>query len=337
MAIRVAINGLGRIGRIVLRSWIAHGNEDIDIVAVNVRKTPEAMAYYMKYDSTHGRAPFSVEYDREGLILDGKHIPMYSESDPLELPWKDLGIDLVMECTGHFNKKADALKHVEAGARYVLLSAPSGDADRTIVMGVNEKDFDPQTDIVVSNASCTTNSLAAPTKVIHDVFGIETLMATTIHAYTSTQYLIDNPRGSGRKGRAAGVSLVPASTGAAKAMIPLFPDLKGKMDMIAVRVPTIDGSLTDANYYVKKDHVTAEEVNEALKAACDGYLKGIVEYCDEEIVSSDIISNRHSSIIDALSTKVVDGKVVKVLLWYDNEYGYSNRMIELAAHMGKRI
>jgi glyceraldehyde-3-phosphate dehydrogenase type I len=207
--------------------------------------------------------------------------------------------------------------------------------DKLLVLGVNENEFDPKSHIVVSNASCTTNSLAAVTKVIHQTFGIENLMATTIHAYTATQFLVDTPqKGGGRKGRAAGVSLVPATTGAAKAMGPLFPDLKGKMDMIAVRVPTLDGSLTDANYLLKKA-ATVEEVNAALKKAADGPLKGIVEYCDEEIVSADIVGNPHSGIVDALSTKVV-GNLVKVMVWYDNEFGYSNRMIDLAAVMGKK-
>lgn len=334
MAIKVAINGLGRIGRIVLRCWLERKYSDVEIVAVNDLVPPQDMAYYVKYDSTHGKAPFDVKYDAENLILDGKKIPMFAEKDPALLPWKKLGVDVVMECTGRFTKKQDAMKHVEAGAKYVIISAPADGVDRTIVLGVNEKDFDPKNDIVVSNASCTTNSLAAVTKVMHETFGIENIMATTIHAYTSTQFLVDTPqKGGGRKGRAA-LSLVPATTGAAKAMVPLFPDLKGKMDMIAVRVPTLDGSLTDANFLLKKS-TTLEEVNGALKKAAEGPLKGIVEYCDEEIVSIDIVGNPNSSIIDALSTKVLEGKMVKLMLWYDNEFGYSNRMLELAAYMGK--
>ncbi|MDR1978047.1 MAG: type I glyceraldehyde-3-phosphate dehydrogenase [Synergistaceae bacterium] len=336
MVTKVAINGLGRIGRIVLRRWVEQAHKDVEIVAVNDLISAEDMAYYIKYDSTHGKAPFEVKADGGSLVLGGKKIPMHAEKDPAQLPWKDLGVDIVMECTGRFTKKEEAMKHVTAGAKHVIISAPADGVDRTIVLGVNEKDYDPKNDIVVSNASCTTNSLAAVTKVIHETYGIENLIATTIHAYTATQYLVDTPqRGGGRKGRAAGISLVPATTGAAKAMVPLFPDLKGKMDMISVRVPTIDGSLTDANYLLKKP-VTVEEFNATLKKAAEGPLKGIVEYCDEEIVSVDIIGNPHSGIVDGLSTKVVDGRLVKVMVWYDNEFGYSNRMIDLAAYMGKK-
>jgi glyceraldehyde 3-phosphate dehydrogenase/glyceraldehyde-3-phosphate dehydrogenase (NAD(P)) len=332
MVTKVAINGLGRIGRIVLRCWVERAPKDVEIVAVNDLISAQDMVYYIKYDSTHGKAPFEVKAEGNNLILGGKKIPMYAEKDPAVLPWKDLGVDIVMECTGRFTKKEDAGKHVTAGAKHVVISAPA-DVDKLLVLGVNEKEFDPKAHVVVSNASCTTNSLAAVTKVIHDAFGIDNLMATTIHAYTSTQFLVDTPqKGGGRKGRAAGVSLVPATTGAAKAMGPLFPDLKGKMDMISVRVPTVDGSLTDANYLLKKS-VTVDEVNAVLKKAADGPLKGIVEYCDEEIVSADIVGNPHSGIVDALSTKVV-GNLVKIMIWYDNEFGYSNRMIDLAAYMG---
>jgi glyceraldehyde-3-phosphate dehydrogenase type I len=309
--------------------------KDVEIVAVNDLISAQDMAYYIKYDSTHRKAPFEVKAEGNNLILGGKKIPMYAEKDPTQLPWKTLGVDIVMECTGRFTKKETASQHVTAGAKHVIISAPA-DVDKQLVLGVNEQSFDPKTDIVVSNASCTTNSLAAVTKVIHDTFGIENLMATTIHAYTATQFLVDTPqKGGGRKGRAAGLSLVPATTGAAKAMGPLFPDLKGKMDMIAVRVPTVDGSLTDANYLLKKS-ATVEEVNAVLKKAADGPLKGIVEYCDEEIVSMDIVGNSHSGIVDALSTKVV-GNLAKVMIWYDNEFGYSNRMIDLAALMGKKL
>ncbi|MDR1650047.1 MAG: type I glyceraldehyde-3-phosphate dehydrogenase [Synergistaceae bacterium] len=332
MVTKVAINGLGRIGRIVLRCWVERAPKDVEIVAVNDLISAQDMAYYIKYDSTHGKAPFEVKAEGDNLILGGKKIPMYAEKDPAALPWKDLGVDIVMECTGRFTKKEDAGKHVTAGAKHVIISAPA-DVDKMLVLGVNEKEFDPKAHVVVSNASCTTNSLAAVTKVIHETFGIDNLMATTIHAYTATQFLVDTPqKGGGRKGRAAGISLVPATTGAAKAMGPLFPDLKGKMDMISVRVPTVDGSLTDANYLLKKS-VSVDEVNAVLKKAADGPLKGIVEYCDEEIVSADIISNPHSGIVDALSTKTV-GNLVKIMIWYDNEFGYSNRMIDLAAYMG---
>ena len=229
MITKVAINGLGRIGRIVLRRWVEQARKDVEIVAANDLISAEDMAYYIKYDSTHGKAPFEVKAEGSNLILGEKKIPMYAERDPALLPWKDLGVDIVMECTGRFTKKEEATKHVTAGAKHVIISAPADGVDRTIVLGVNEKDYDPKNDIVVSNASCTTNSLAAVTKVIHETFCIENLIATTIHAYTATQFLVDTPqKGGGRKGRAAGVSLVPATTGAAKAMVPLFPDLRGK-------------------------------------------------------------------------------------------------------------
>jgi glyceraldehyde 3-phosphate dehydrogenase/glyceraldehyde-3-phosphate dehydrogenase (NAD(P)) len=273
-----------------------------------------------------------VEAGEDSLVIDGVKIPLYKEKDPSKLPWKELGVDIVLECTGFFTKREKAAAHLEAGAKRVVISAPADDSDLTIVLGVNEDKYDPSKHAVVSNASCTTNSLAPVTRVLNDSFGIEYLMGTTIHAYTSTQVLVDVPKGGGRKGRAAAVSLVPATTGAAKAMVPLFPELKGRMDMISVRVPVADGSLTDIVVHFKKE-VTVEDVNAALKSAACGRLKGIVEYNDEEIVSADIIGNPHSGIVDAPSTKVIMGKVAKVMVWYDNEYGYSNRMLELAQLM----
>jgi len=301
-------------------------------VALNDLTPPSEMAYLIKYDSVHGRAKFPVEAGEDSLVIDGVKIPLYKEKDPSKLPWKELGVDIVLECTGFFTKREKAAAHLEAGAKRVVISAPADDSDLTIVLGVNEDKYDPSKHAVVSNASCTTNSLAPVTRVLNDSFGIEYLMGTTIHAYTSTQVLVDVPKGGGRKGRAAAVSLVPATTGAAKAMVPLFPELKGRMDMISVRVPVADGSLTDIVVHFKKE-VTVEDVNAALKSAACGRLKGIVEYNDEEIVSADIIGNPHSGIVDAPSTKVIMGKVAKVMVWYDNEYGYSNRMLELAQLM----
>jgi len=329
---KIAINGLGRIGRLVLRCYMANKPSDVEIVALNDLTPPSEMAYLIKYDSIHGKAKFPVEARENCLKLDGKEIPLFKEKDPTKLPWKELGVDIVLECTGIFTKKEKAMAHIEAGAKRVIISAPADDSDLTIVLGVNENLYDPAKHVVVSNASCTTNSLAPVTKILNDAFGIEYLMGTTIHAYTSTQVLVDVPKGGGRKGRAAAVSLVPATTGAAKAMVPLFPELKGRMDMISVRVPVADGSLTDIVVHFKKE-VTVEEVNAALKSAADGKLKGIVEYNDEEIVSADIIGNTHSGIVDAPSTKVIMGKVAKVMVWYDNEYGYSNRMVELAQYI----
>jgi glyceraldehyde 3-phosphate dehydrogenase/glyceraldehyde-3-phosphate dehydrogenase (NAD(P)) len=329
---RIAINGLGRIGRLVLRCYVERKPKDVEIVALNDLTPPSEMAYLIKYDSVHGRAKFPVEAGEDSLVIDGVKIPLYKEKDPSKLPWKELGVDIVLECTGFFTKREKAAAHLEAGAKRVVISAPADDSDLTIVLGVNEDKYDPSKHAVVSNASCTTNSLAPVTRVLNDSFGIEYLMGTTIHAYTSTQVLVDVPKGGGRKGRAAAVSLVPATTGAAKAMVPLFPELKGRMDMISVRVPVADGSLTDIVVHFKKE-VTVEDVNAALKSAACGRLKGIVEYNDEEIVSADIIGNPHSGIVDAPSTKVIMGKVAKVMVWYDNEYGYSNRMLELAQLM----
>ncbi|MDI9370075.1 MAG: type I glyceraldehyde-3-phosphate dehydrogenase [Synergistaceae bacterium] len=332
---RVAINGLGRIGRLALRCYMENKPSDVEIVALNSRRTPEDMAYYIKYDSVHGRAKFAVEPGESSIKLGDTVFPMLKEGDPSTLPWKELGVDIVLECTGAFNKREKAAAHLDSGAKKVLVSAPVSDADLMVVLGVNEGDYDPSKHFVISNASCTTNSIAPVTKVINDSFGIDYLMGTTIHAYTSTQLLVDAPRGGGRKGRAAAVSLVPATTGAAKAMIPLFPELNGRMDMIAVRVPVANGSLTDVVVNLKKE-ATVEALNSALKTAADGYLKGILEYSDEELVSADIIGNTHSGIVDGLSTKVVQGKVAKVMVWYDNEYGYSQRMIDLAEYIARK-
>ena len=332
---RIAINGLGRIGRLVLRRYLEAKPKGVELVAVNSRTPPPKMAYLIKYDSTHGRAPFTVDGVDKALILGGQKFAMYGESDPGKLPWKELEVDIVLECSGVFNKRDQAAAHLDAGAKRVLLSAPSGDADLTTVIGVNENMYDPSKHFVVSNASCTTNSLAPVTKVLNDAFGIEYLMGTTIHAYTATQFLLDVTKGGGRKGRAAAVSLIPATTGAAKAMIPLFPELKGKMDMMSVRVPVANGSLTDIVVHLNKE-VSVESVNGALKAAAEGPMKGIVDYCDEEIVSADIIGDTHSGIVDALSTKVIMGKVAKVMVWYDNEYGYSCRMLDLAEYVASR-
>ncbi|NLK18581.1 MAG: type I glyceraldehyde-3-phosphate dehydrogenase [Synergistaceae bacterium] len=332
---RVAINGLGRIGRLVLRRYLEVRPDDIEIVAVNKPSTPEEMAYFIKYDSIHGRARFAVDYDDTSLILDGKKFPLLGERDPLKLPWKDLGVDIVLECTGAFTKKEQAGLHMEAGAKKVVISAPSPDADLSVVMGVNEDLYDPAKHDVISNASCTTNSIAPSIKVLNDAFGIEYLMGTTIHAYTPSQRLMDMPKGGQRKNRAAGLSIIPASTGAAKALIPLFPELNGKMSMSAVRVPVPDGSLSDLVIHFKKN-ASDKDVNEALKAAASGRLKGILEYSEDELVSADIIGNPHSGVVDGLSTKAVMGNVVKVMIWYDNEYGYASRTLELAQYMGAK-
>lgn len=330
---RIAINGLGRIGRLLMRCYMDTRPDDVEIVGLNFRTTSEEMAYLIKYDSIHRKANFSVEPAGENaLLFNGKSIPVSHESDPENLPWKELGVDVALDCTGVFTKREKAMSHIRAGAKKVLLSAPSSDADLTVVLGVNEKQYDPAKHIIVSNASCTTNSLAPVTKVLNDAFGIDSLIGTTIHAYTSSQMLTDTARRGGRKARAGALSLIPTTTGAAKAMIPLFPELEGRMDLIAVRVPVPDGSLTDITVNLKKD-VTVESVNAALKKAAEGELKGILEYNDEGIVSSDVIGNSHSGIVDAPSTKVLLDRIAKVMIWYDNEYGYSMRMLDMARYM----
>jgi glyceraldehyde-3-phosphate dehydrogenase type I len=332
---RVAINGLGRIGRLVLRRCMEVRPEDVEIVALNKPSSPQEMAYFIKYDSVHGKAHFPVEAGENSVILDGKEIPLLGERDPSKLPWKELEVDIVLECTGHFTQKEKALAHIDAGAERVIISAPSETADLCVVLGVNEDQYDPEKHRVVSNASCTTNSIAPAIKVLNNAFGIEYLMGTTIHAFTSSQKLVDVPKGGCRKNRAAGLSIIPASTGAAKALIPLFPDLRGKIGMSAVRVPVADGSLTDMVVHLQKD-TNAGEVNEVLRTAAEEGLKGILEYSAEELVSSDIVGNSHSGIVDSLSTKMLMGRVAKVMIWYDNEYGYASRLLELAQHIGAK-
>ncbi len=332
---KIAINGLGRIGRLVLRRYMDVKPENVELVAMNDLTSSEDMAYLIKYDSVHGQARFPVEAGEDALILDGRTIPFFSEKDPSKLPWKELEVDVVLECTGFFTKREKAMAHITAGARRVIISAPSPDPDIMIVLGVNQDQYDPARHVIVSNASCTTNSLGPVTRVLDEAFGIDSLLGTTIHAYTSSQAIVDSPVGKGRKGRAAALSLVPATTGAAKAMIPLFPDLDGRMDMIAVRVPVPDGSLSDITMVFKRD-VSVESINAALKKAAEGEYKGIIAYNDEEIVSSDIIGNSHSGVVDAPSTKVIVDRIAKVMVWYDNEYGYASRMLDLAQFMANR-
>lgn len=333
---KVAINGLGRIGRLVLRHYFSNRPENLEIVAANDLTPNDELAYLIRYDSVHGNANFSVVADSDSILMGGKKLKIFNEKEPSNLPWESIGVDIVLECTGLFRRKEDASKHLEAGASKVIISAPSESADLTIVMGVNEKLYDHRNHHIISNASCTTNSLAPVVKVLNDNFGIESLMVTTIHAYTASQALVDRPARKRRRGRAAAVSLIPTTTGAAKATAMVIPELKGKMDAIAVRAPIPDGALTDivANL---KNNVSVESVNEALEEASNGELKGILEYNDDEVVSSDIINNPHSGIIDAPSTKVVLNKVAKVLVWYDNEYGYARRMLDLAEFISDRM
>jgi glyceraldehyde-3-phosphate dehydrogenase type I len=332
---KIAINGLGRIGRLVLRLYITNPPKHISLVAANSPAPIEDLAYLIKYDSVHGRAPFDIKTGPDYLEIGPHRIAISHEEDPEKLPWRAHGVDIALECSGLFRTRDDAAKHLTAGASKVIISADAKNEDLTVVLGVNEKLYDPVKHHVISNASCTTNCLATAVKVLNDAFGIEYLMATTIHAYTSSQAIIDrsSPKHR-RRGRAAAVSLIPASTGAAKATQLVLPELKGKMDAIAVRVPVANGSLTDIVAHVKKD-VSPEIVNEAFKKASQGEMKGILDYSEDELVSADIVGDEHSAIVDATSTKVLMNRVVKVLVWYDNEYGYARRLLDLADYISR--
>ena len=332
MAIKVGINGFGRIGRNVFR--VITEREDIDVVAINDLADARTLSLLLKYDSVHGKFDGDIEVKADTMIVKGKEIKLTKERDPAGLPWKELGVDIAIESTGIFTKKADCAKHLEAGAKKVILSAPSKDPlDATIVMGINENDLRPEHKIV-SNASCTTNCLAPLVKVINDNFQIEKGLMTTIHAYTNDQNVADVMHKDLRRARAAAINIIPTTTGAAKAIGEVIPELKGKLDGMAMRVPVANGSVTDLVVSVKKATGT-EEVNSVLKAAADNELKGILEYCDDPIVSSDIIDNEHSCILDAMSTCVIDGNLIKVIGWYDNEWGYSNRMVDLVDLIAK--
>jgi glyceraldehyde-3-phosphate dehydrogenase type I len=338
MALKVAINGLGRIGKMVLWHYVINKPKNVEIVAANGGSgTAEDLAYMLKYDSIHGKFPVPVSYTDDSLIVGEYEIKLVTGRDPEKLPWKELGIDIVLECTGHFTKRDDAAKHLKAGAKKVIISAPSKDAELTVVLGVNEDWFDPEKHDVISNASCTTNSLAPAIKVLNDNFGLESALVTTVHSYTSSQAIVDkkNP-GKHRRGRAAAVNIIPTTTGAAIATTKVIPELVGKMNALALRVPTVDGAITDISATLKKE-VTVEEVNKAFEEAMNTYLKGILEITYEELVSTDIINNPHSSIIDGLSTMVVDKNKVKVFAWYDNEFGYSGRLLELADYIASKL
>ncbi|MFH1754110.1 MAG: type I glyceraldehyde-3-phosphate dehydrogenase [Candidatus Latescibacterota bacterium] len=326
MAIRVAINGFGRIGRLVLR----HGfqSKAFDFVAVNDLANPETLAHLLKYDSVHGRFPAEVSQAKGGIKVGGKTIKVLAERDPAKLPWKKLGVDVVIESTGLFRKREDASKHLQAGAAKVMISAPSPDADIMIVMGVNHQKYREKTHHIISTASCTTNCLAPVAKVLNDTFGIRYGLMTTIHAYTNDQRILDYPHKDLRRARAAAVSMIPTTTGAAKAVAKVLPELAGKLDGMAVRVPVVNGSLVDLTVELQKA-ATIEAVKEAMKKAANGQLKGILEYTEDPIVSVDIIGNPHSSIFDALATMAVGKKHFKVLSWYDNEFGYAGRMADM--------
>jgi glyceraldehyde 3-phosphate dehydrogenase len=326
MAVKVGINGFGRIGRNIMRA--ALGDKNIDFVAVNDLTSAHTLAHLLKYDSVLGNLHAKVEAKEDSIAVDGDSFKVLSVKDPAQLPWKDLGVDVVFESTGLFTARDAAAKHVAAGAKKVVITAPAKAPDITLVLGVNDDKYDPAKHQIISNASCTTNCLAPLAKVIHQTFGIKKGWMTTIHSYTNDQNLLDLPHKDLRRARAAALSMIPTTTGAATAVGEVMPELKGKLDGFAMRVPTPNVSVVDLNALVDKK-TTAEEVNAALKAAAEGRLKGYLEYSTEELVSIDFKGNPHSSIVDSPYTKVMDGDFVKVLSWYDNEWGYSNRCVDL--------
>jgi glyceraldehyde 3-phosphate dehydrogenase len=334
MTVRVAINGFGRIGRNLLRSAYKH-DVDLEFVAVNDLTDTAALAMLLKYDSVHGRFDGTVETDGDDLVINGKTIKVLSERDPAALPWSDMGVDVVVESTGFFTKRDDAAKHLEAGAKKVIISAPAKGEDKTIVMGANEDQYDPDNHHVVSMASCTTNSVVPMAKTLHEAFGIEQGLMNTIHAYTGDQNIHDAPHKDPRRARAAAVSVVPTTTGAAAAASLALPEMEGRLDGMAMRVPIPDGSVTDLTLLLSRE-VTKDEINEAMKKAADGPLNGILEYTEDPIVSIDIVGNPHSCIFDGLAT-IASGRLVKVLGWYDNEWGYSTRLADFTKFVGDEL
>jgi glyceraldehyde 3-phosphate dehydrogenase len=334
VTVRVGINGFGRIGRNFYRAIVASG-ADVELVAVNDLTDNKTLAHLLKYDTILGRFPAEVTYDDDNIIVGGRAIRALSERDPANLPWGQLGVDVVIESTGFFTKAADARKHVDSGAKKVIISAPATDEDITIVMGANHELYEPSHHTIISNASCTTNCLAPLAKVLNDAFGIEKGLMTTIHAYTQDQMLQDAPHKDLRRARAAALNIIPTSTGAAKAIGLVLPELKGKLDGFALRVPVPTGSATDLTVTLSRD-TTVEEVKAAFKAAADGPFKGYLVYTEDPIVSSDIVTDPASCIFDATLTKVI-GNQVKVIGWYDNEWGYSNRLVDLVSHVGASL
>jgi glyceraldehyde 3-phosphate dehydrogenase len=332
MSIRVAINGFGRIGRLVFKA--AQYDEEIDFVAINDLTDAKTLAHLLKYDSVHGRFPEKVAVEGDSLVAGKRKVKVIAQKDPAQLPWSDMGVDIVVESTGVFRKKEQLENHLKGGAKKVVLTVPAKDQiDNTIVLGVNT-DTLKSSDKIVSNASCTTNCLAPIAKVLHDNFGIVRGQMTTIHGYTNDQRLLDLPHSDLRRARGAAISMIPTTTGAARAVGKVIPELNGKLDGVSVRVPVSDGSLVDLVAELGKD-VAVEEINEAMKKAAQGDMKGILEYCEDPIVSVDVVGNPHSSIFDSLSTSVMDGNFVKVFSWYDNEWGYSNRTLDLLKLMAK--
>lgn len=330
MATKVGINGFGRIGRNVFRA--ALGNPAVEIVAVNDLTDASTLAHLLQYDSIHGTLNADVRAEGDQIIVNGKAIKVLAERDPANLPWKDLGVEVVVESTGRFTDGDKAAAHLKAGAKKVIISAPAKGEDITIVLGVNEKNYDPATHHILSNASCTTNCLAPFAKVLHENFGIKHGLMTTVHSYTNDQQILDLPHKDLRRARAAGMSIIPTTTGAAKAVALVLPELKGKLNGFAMRVPTPNVSIVDLAVELEKP-ATAEEINAALKAAAEGELKGVLAYTEKPLVSRDFNGNPNSSIVDGLSTMVVDKSMAKVVSWYDNEWGYSNRVVDLIAYI----
>jgi glyceraldehyde 3-phosphate dehydrogenase len=331
MAVKVGINGFGRIGRNAFRAMQTRG---VEVVGVNDLVDAKTLAHLLKYDSVHGRFNGEVSADGNAIVVNGKKIPVFSERDPAKIGWGGVGAKIVVESTGLFTAREKAELHLQGGAERVIISAPASGEDATFVLGVNEKSYDPAKHRVVSNASCTTNCLAPVAKVLNDAFGIERGLMVTIHSYTSDQALVDTPHKDLRRARAGAMSMIPTSTGAAKAIGLVLPELKGKLDGYAMRVPTPDVSCVDLALVLKKP-TTDKELNAAIQNAANGALKGILQYCDEPLVSVDFIGNQHSSIFDALSTKLIDGNFAKVLAWYDNEMGYATRVADLCVLMGR--
>jgi glyceraldehyde 3-phosphate dehydrogenase len=334
MAIRIGINGFGRIGRCVLRAAANPKNKDILVTHINDLTDTKTLAHLLKYDSVHGLMDAEITHDENSITINGNKVTVSKIKSAAELPWKEKNVDVVFECTGIFTKKADAESHIKAGARSVLISAPATDEDITVVLGVNHDKLDPSKHKIVSNASCTTNCLAPVTKILHDKLGIKRGLMTTIHSYTNDQNVLDLPHKDLRRARAAALSMIPTSTGAAKAIGLVLPELKGKLDGLSVRVPTPNVSLVDVTFEVSKA-TTVEEVNGMLRDAANQSLKGILAFSDEPLVSVDYNGNPYSSIVDGMSTKVIDGTLVKVLSWYDNETGFSWRMLDVARLLAK--
>lgn len=332
MAIKFAINGFGRIGRMVLRAALSRQEKDIEIVAINDLDKPAMLAHLFKYDSVHRNWPGTVTSTENSITIDGKAYKVTAEKDPAKLPWKELGVDVVLECTGRFTAREKAELHLQAGAKKVLLSAPGKNSDLTVCFGINHEKYDAAKHHIISNASCTTNCLSPVAKVLNDSFGIERGLMTTIHSYTNDQRILDLVHDDPRRARAAALSMIPTSTGAAKAIGEVIPELKGKLNGASIRVPTPNVSLVDLTVSLKKS-VTVDEVHAAMKAAADGKLKGVLQYDTEQTVSVDYNDNPHSAIFDSTQTSLIDGTFLKVFAWYDNEWGYSSRMVDVAKYL----